>query len=96
MACHLGHRVSPVLTNDMVTPGVLLDWENACDDFFVAAKELIADDKKVSKVTGSLQNSRIGVYIRNNRTCLHALTFPVFMSELRETFLPADWNKNIL
>ena len=96
VARHPAHRVAPVLSDGMVTPGVLLDWENACDDFFVAAKEPIADDKKVSNVTGSLQNSHISIYIKNNRAHLHALTFPVFMSELCETFLPADWDKNIL
>jgi hypothetical protein len=93
---HPGHKVAPVLSNGIVTPGALLDWENACDDFFVAAKEPITDDKKVSKVTGGLQNSRISVYVRNNRARLHALTFPIFMSELRETFLPADWDKDTL
>ena len=39
VASHPGHRVAPVLSDGMVTPSVLLDWENACDDFFVTAKE---------------------------------------------------------
>jgi hypothetical protein len=45
-----------VLSDGIITPGALLDWENACDDFFVTAKDPIADDKKVLKITGGLKN----------------------------------------
>ena len=62
----------------------------------MASKEPIPDDKKVSKVTGGLQSSRISVYIRNNRARLHVLTFTDFMAELHETFLPMDWAKDTL
>jgi len=67
-----------------------------CDHFFLNAKELIADDKKVSKVTGGLQNSCISIYIRNNQACLHTLNFMDFMIKLHESFLPADWDKDTL
>jgi len=84
------------LSDGVTTPGALLDWENACEDFFASSKEPIPDDKKVSKVTGGLQNPRISLYVRNNRACLHMLAFTDFMSELRETFLPKDWAKDTL
>jgi len=54
---HLAHKVAPVLSDGITTPSALLDWENACNDFFRGMKDLIMDDKKVSKVTGGLQNS---------------------------------------
>ena len=93
---HLVHKVAPVLSDRITTPSTLLDWENACNDFFHDVKDLIMDDKKVSKVTGSLQNSHISIYVRNNWAHLHALTFPDFMGELHETFLLADWGKDTL
>ena len=88
--------MAPFLNDGIITPRALLDWENTCDDFFVAAKEPVPEDKKVLKVTVGLQNSCICDYIRNNWTCLHALTFTEFMSELHETFLPANWDKDTL
>jgi len=93
---HPAHKVAPILSDGITTPSALLDWENACDDFFHGTKDPITDDKKVSKVTSGLQNSHISVYVRNNRACLHALTFPDFMGELCETFLPAGWGKDTL
>jgi len=84
------------LSDGVMTPGALLDWENACEDFFALSKEPIPDDKKVSKVTGGLQNPHISLYVRNNHACLHMLAFTDFMSELRETFLPKDWAKDTL
>lgn len=93
VACHPGNKVALVLSDGITTPSMLLDWANTCKDFFANVKEPILDDKKVSKVSGGLQNSRITVYIRNNCARLHALTFPEFMSELQETFLPMDWQK---
>lgn len=93
VARHPGHKVAPVLSDGVTTPVTLLDWENACDDFFAACKEPIADKKKVSKVTGGPQNNHISEYIRNNHARLHSLNFPEFMAELQETFLPTDWAK---
>lgn len=51
----------------------LLNWENACNDFFIALKDPTVENKKVSKVTGGLQNSCISIYVRNNQA---HLTFP--------------------
>jgi len=96
VALHPGHKVAPVLSDGVTTPGALLDWENACEDFFASSKEPIPDDKKVSKVTGGLQNPRISLYVRNNCARLHMLAFTDFMSKLHETFLPKDWAKDTL
>ena len=49
----LAHKIAPVLGDGIISASTFLDWENACDDFFKAAKDPISDDKKVSKVTGS-------------------------------------------
>ncbi|KIJ91664.1 hypothetical protein K443DRAFT_14206 [Laccaria amethystina LaAM-08-1] len=96
VACHPGHKVAPVLSDGITTPSALLNWENACDDFFGSSKDPIPDDKKVSKVTGGLQNTHVSIYVRNNRACLHTLTFADFMAELHETFLPTNWAKDTL
>jgi len=93
---HPVHKVAPVLSDRITTLSALLNWENVCDDFFHGVKDLIMDNKKVSKVTSGLQNSQISVYVRNNWAHLHTLTFPVFMGELHETFLLADWGKDAL
>ena len=96
IAHHPGHKVIPFLNDGIITPGALLDWENACDDFFVAAKEPIPENKKVSKVTVGLQNLHMTVYIRNIRVCLHTLTFSEFLSKLCGTFLLPDWDTDTL
>jgi len=63
---HPGHKVMLVLGEGIITLSTLHDCENVCNDFSLNAKEPIVDDKKVSKVMGGLQNSHIGVYVRNN------------------------------
>ncbi|KAF8810697.1 hypothetical protein BYT27DRAFT_7253434 [Phlegmacium glaucopus] len=88
---HPVHKNAPVLGDGNITAATLLDWENACDDFFLA-RDPVAEDKKVVKVTGGLHNATINTYVCNNRVHLNTLTFPAFMTELCEVFLPTDWD----
>ncbi|KDR78151.1 hypothetical protein GALMADRAFT_46851, partial [Galerina marginata CBS 339.88] len=93
---HPAHKIAPVFGEGLITAAALLEWENACDDFFDAAKDPIPADKKVSKVTGGLHHTRINTYVRNNKARLNGLTFDTFMAELREVFLPTDWDQEVL
>ncbi|KAF8798986.1 hypothetical protein BYT27DRAFT_7319795, partial [Phlegmacium glaucopus] len=92
---HPAHKNAPVFGEGAITAAALLDWENACDDFFLA-RDPVPEDKKVAKVTGGLHNTAINTYIRNNRVHLNTLTFPAFMTELHEVFLPTDWDQDVL
>jgi len=91
---HAAHKIPPVLGDGVVTPACLQEWENACADFFDAAKEPIAEDKKVAKITGGFQNNNIRNWFASARTRIHALTFTDLMDELRETFLPLNWEQD--
>ena len=96
ITCHLAHKVAPVFGEGVISVSTFLDWENACDNFFEAAKEPITEDKKVSKVTDGLHHSQINSFVWINKGHLHGLMFMEFITELHEVFLPADCDQDIL
>jgi hypothetical protein len=50
---------APILTDGLVTPKVVRDFENHCTTYFLNAKELIPDDLKVTKIIGCFERSLI-------------------------------------
>ena len=93
ITCHPAHKIAPIFGDGVITASMFLDWENACDDFFEAAKDPILD---VFEVTGGLHHSRINAFICNDKPRLHGLTFEVFMAKLQDVFLLTDWNQEVL
>jgi hypothetical protein len=89
------HKSAPTLNAGKITIEVLKAWEVACIDYFDNAKEKPAEAVKVSRVLTGLVNPRVNTWINMNRDRLKAMTFKVFMMELRKRFLDTEWEKDL-
>ena len=85
----------PILTNGEITPKVIWDFENHCATFFMNAKDGVADDKKVTCILGCFENSLVDDWAQVDCDRLAELTFPKFMKEFREHWLPHNWEQTV-
>ena len=76
-----------------LAPDLLFDFENGAYSYF-SFKDIKAE-KEVSKVAGSLQDSRIKTWYRLNCVAVDAAGFPTFMVHVHESWLEPGWEQNI-
>ncbi|KAJ7367148.1 hypothetical protein DFH08DRAFT_679484, partial [Mycena albidolilacea] len=81
----------PVLTKGDITPLVIRNFENAALNWF--ALKAVAPGSQVSNILGSFRDPRYVAWLRPNaeRSRVMKLSFNGFMSELRQKYLPVDW-----
>ena len=84
---------APVLTNGDVTPAVMMEFENACYDFFEAKS--VPADKQVAFILPGIRDLRIRNWIAADRAAIVALPFATFMSQLRDNYLHPDWEDHV-
>ena len=87
---------APILTAGVPTPAVLLEFEDACEDFFSNAKGGVTDELKVTRILPSFKDPIIRGWISSDRAHLSKLTFKVFMENLRTKFLAKEWEDELL
>lgn len=87
---------APILTAGVPTPEVLLEFEDACEDFFANAKGGITDDVKVTRILPSFKDPIIRGWISSDRPHLSTLKFEDFMKLLRSKFLSKQWEDELL
>ena len=87
---------APILTAGVPTPAVLLEFEDACEDFFSNAKGGVTDELKVTRILPSFKDPIIRGWISSDRTHLSELPFKTFMENLRMKFLPKEWEDELL
>lgn len=75
-------RKAPVLTGRDVTPAVMMEFGNACMDFFEA--KLVLADKQVTFILPSIKDFRIRNWITTDHATIVALPFTSFMSQLHK------------
>ncbi|KAJ7349403.1 hypothetical protein DFH08DRAFT_697561, partial [Mycena albidolilacea] len=81
----------PVLTKGDITPLVIRDFENAALNWF--SIKAVPEAQQVSNILGSFRDPRYIAWLRpsGERSRVKNLSFDDFMSELREKYLPVDW-----
>lgn len=87
---------APILTAGVPTPAVLLEFEDACEDFFANAKGGVTDELKVTRILPSFKDPIIRGWISSDRAHLSKLSFKVFMENLHSKFLPKEWEDELL
>ena len=87
---------APILTAGVPTPAVLLEFEDACEDFFANAKGGVADEVKVKRILPGFKDPIIRGWISSDRAHLSTLKFDEFMSLLRSKFLSKQWEDELL
>jgi hypothetical protein len=69
----------PVLTTGDVTPVVMCQYENACNNYFVHKK--IPGDDQVTMIVGGLLDTRIADWINSDHVRIVELSFMDFMKD---------------
>jgi hypothetical protein len=87
---------APILTAGTPNAAVLLEFEDACEDFFANAKGGVTDEVKVTRILPSFKDPILRGWISSDRNHLSALKFPDFMTNLRSKFLPKQWEDELL
>ena len=96
MVEHHSLHHAPILTAGVPTPAVLLEFEDACEDFFANAKGGVTDELKVTRILPSFKDPIIRGWISSDHAHLSKLTFKAFMENLRTKFLPKEWEDELL
>ena len=87
---------APILTAGVPTPALLLEFEDACEDFFANAKGGVNDDVKVIRILPSFKDPIVRGWISSDRPHLSTLSFSEFMKLLRSKFLSKNWEDELL
>jgi hypothetical protein len=87
---------APILTAGIPTPAILLEFEDACEDFFANAKGGVTDEQKVTRILPSFKDPIIRGWISSDRAHLSKLSFALFMTDLRAKFLSKEWEDELL
>ena len=87
---------APILTAGVPTPALLLEFEDACMDFFANAKGGVPDDVQVIRILPSFKDPIIRGWISSDRPHLSTLKFNEFMKLLRSKFLSKQWEDELL
>ena len=87
---------APILTAGVLTPALLLEFEDACEDFFANAKGGVNDNVKVIRILPSFKDPIVVGWISSDRPHLSTLAFEDFMKLLRAKFLSKQWEDELL
>ena len=86
----------PRLSGGKITPVVLRAFEIQIENYFLNAKEAIAETDKVTRLLGCFEGPLVNQWISQNRTRLRGLTFSAFITEFRKRWLPKTWEQDFL
>ena len=82
----------PVPTAGDITPAVMRQYENVCNNYFVHKK--IPGDDQVSMIIGGLLDTRVADWIDADHVHIIDLSFADFMDEFRHAYLEEDWEED--
>lgn len=83
----------PQMSDGLVTPGALQEFEQCAECFFLNVKGGIAEDQKALHLQGCFANALICDWIAGKHVELAALTFPEFMKAIHKHWLPSHWEE---
>jgi hypothetical protein len=84
----------PTLTAGKLTPEIVREFEECCISYFDAKLEIEPKDY-VRRIGGSLHDRVIADWYGTNRVRFCAMAFEDFISELKNKWLPDDWQGDI-
>lgn len=84
---------APVLTGGDITPAVMMEFENACLDFFEV--KLVPAEKQVAFILPGIKDFRIRNWVAADRATIVALPFATFMIQLHKNSLHPDWEDHV-
>lgn len=84
---------APILTNEDVTPSVMMEFENACYNFFKAKS--IPAEKQVAFILPGIRDLCIWNWITADCATIVALPFTTFMSQLCSNYLHPNWEDHV-
>ena len=79
------------MSDGILTPGAIQEFELSAECFFLNAKGGITDSQKVPRLLGCFGNALVRNWIGGKRAALSALTFEEFMAEFRKRWLSSNW-----
>jgi hypothetical protein len=82
----------PTLSPGTLTPAIIMDWEAACNSYFIHKE--VEETNQVKHVVGGLQDPIIWAWYLEDRTRINTLKFPAFLVELRKNNLPKFWEQD--
>ena len=74
---------------------MIMEFEQACLDYFMNAKGGVTDDMQVIRILPSFQDQLVRDWISADRARLSKLDFKTFINELHTTFLPRNWEDRL-
>jgi len=85
----------PVFSEGQITAKELMIFEQDCEAYFLNAKGGDPKDQRVARIITAFKDPLVRDWITSNRETLVKLTFDEFMKQLRDMFLPTDWEENV-
>ncbi|THH06299.1 hypothetical protein EW146_g9654 [Bondarzewia mesenterica] len=83
----------PIVSEGPLTTFVLIKWRTYCRAFFIAKR--VSEEEQAARVLVSFEDPQIAVWIDNERDRLERLTFHALYLEIRQRWLPTDWDLNL-
>ncbi len=84
-----------MLSDGDVTPKIAREFKTHCTTFFLNAKDGMPNDQKVAQILGVFDNGLISDWANTHKDRLVKLTFPEFMKEFCEQWLPDNWEQSV-
>jgi hypothetical protein len=81
------------MSDSIVTPGTIQEFEQCAECFFLNAKGGIKEDQKVLRLLGCFANPLICDWIARKRSELSAIKFTDFMKAMWKRWLPSNWEE---
>jgi len=86
-------RKAPILTNGDVTPSIMMEFENACYNFFEAKS--VPQEKQVAFILPGIRDLHIRNWITTDHPTIVALPLAYFMSQLCSNYLHPNWEDHV-
>ena len=87
---------APILTAGVPNSAILLEFEDACEDFFTNAKEGVSNELKVIRIPPSFKDPIICRWILSDHAHISTLKFDAFMKIICAKFLSKQWEDKLL
>jgi hypothetical protein len=85
----------PRLSDGEILPRAVRNFEHHCQNYFVNAKEGVADNERVARILSCFDDYLVNDWIAVDRDRLITLTFEQFMTEFRTRWLPLNWEREL-
>ena len=85
----------PVFSEGQITAKELMIFEQDCEAYFLNTKGGDPKEQRVARIITAFKDPLVRDWITSNRATLVKLTFDEFMTQLRDMFLPKDWEENV-